>query len=104
MQRTADFHDQIAGARLPQAAGSVDNAAALDAAVDVFDAHTSAGDAPIRSFLHARAIIRPEGRGVVHRVTVLRELQVEPERDGPLPQAALELVEEIVLRVLRQVL
>ena len=32
----------------------MDDAAALDAAVDVLDAPTSAGDAPIRSFLQAR--------------------------------------------------
>jgi hypothetical protein len=54
MQRTADFHEQIADARLPQAAGVVDDAAALDAAVDVLDAHTSAGDAPIGGFLRPR--------------------------------------------------
>src|SRR5882724_2036697 len=55
MQRTADFHKQIADARLPQAADVVDDAAPLDAAVDVLDAHTSAGNAPIRGFLRARA-------------------------------------------------
>ena len=54
MQRTADFHDHIADARLPQPAGVVDNTAALDAAVDVLDAHPPAGDAPIRRFLPAR--------------------------------------------------
>ena len=54
MQRTADFHEQIADARLPQAAGVVDDAAALDAAVDVLDAHATARDAPIRRFLRAR--------------------------------------------------
>ncbi len=54
MQRTADFHDQIADAGLPQAAGVVDDATALDAAVDVLDAHAPAGDPPIRSFLRAR--------------------------------------------------
>jgi len=32
----------------------VDDAAALDAAVDVLDAHATACDAPIRRFLHAR--------------------------------------------------
>jgi hypothetical protein len=51
MQRTADFHDQVADACLPEAAGVVDDATALDAAVDVLDAHTSAGDATIRGFL-----------------------------------------------------
>jgi hypothetical protein len=53
MQRTADFHEPIADARLPQAAGVVDDAAALDAAVDVLDAHATAGEAPIRRFLRA---------------------------------------------------
>ena len=54
MQRTADFHDQIADPSLSEAAGVVDDAAALDAAVDVLDAHTSAREAPIRGFLRAR--------------------------------------------------
>jgi hypothetical protein len=46
MQCTADFHEQIADARLPQPAGVVDDAAALDAAVDVLDAHATAGIVP----------------------------------------------------------
>ncbi len=54
MQRTADFHHQIADARLPKPAGVVDNMAALDAAVDMLDAHPPAGDAPIHRFLPAR--------------------------------------------------
>jgi hypothetical protein len=54
MQRTADFHDQVADARLPEAAGVVDHAAALDAAVDVFDAHAATGNASIGGFLAAR--------------------------------------------------
>src|SRR5215831_18392131 len=54
MPCTADFHDQIADPRLSPAADVVDEAAALDAAVDVVDAHTSAGDAPIRRLLRAR--------------------------------------------------
>jgi hypothetical protein len=54
MQRTADFHDQIADARLPKAAGVVDDATALDTAVDVLDAHAATRDAPICSFLGAR--------------------------------------------------
>src|SRR5258705_3590503 len=54
MQRTTDFHDEITDARLPEAADVVHDAAALDAAVDVLDAHTSAGKAPIRGFLRAR--------------------------------------------------
>ena len=54
MPCTADFYEQIADACFPQAAGVVDDTAALDAAVDVLDAHASAGDAPIRGFLCAR--------------------------------------------------
>jgi hypothetical protein len=51
MQPTADFHDLITDPRLPQAAGVVDDATALDAAVDVRDTDTAAGDAPISRFL-----------------------------------------------------
>jgi hypothetical protein len=50
MQRTADFHHAIANPRLPEAAGVVDDATALDAAVHVLDARAAAGDAPIRGF------------------------------------------------------
>jgi hypothetical protein len=59
MQRTADFHDQITDARLPEAAGLMDNAAALDAAVDVLDADAPAGEAPIRRFLRTREVPPP---------------------------------------------
>ena len=54
MPRTADFHDHIADTNLPQAAGVVDDATALDAAVDMLNAHAPAGDAPMRRFLPAR--------------------------------------------------
>ena len=54
MQPTADVHDQITDAHLPQAAGLVDHATAFDAAVDVLDAHAAAGDTPIGGFLGAR--------------------------------------------------
>ena len=54
MQRTADFHDQVADAQLPEAADVVDNTAALDAAVDVFDAHAATRNASIGGFLAAR--------------------------------------------------
>jgi hypothetical protein len=54
MQRTADFHDQVVDARLSKAAGVVDNAAALDAAVDMLDAHAATRDAPVGGFLAAR--------------------------------------------------
>jgi hypothetical protein len=53
MPGTADCHEQIADARLPQAAGVVDDAAAFDAAVDVLDAHATACNAPIRRRLRA---------------------------------------------------
>ena len=54
MQCAANFHDQVADARLPEAAGVVDNAAALDATVDVFDAHAATCNASIGRFLVAR--------------------------------------------------
>jgi hypothetical protein len=54
MQRTADFHDQVADARLSEAAGIVNHAAALDATVDVLDAHAATRDASIGRFLAAR--------------------------------------------------
>jgi hypothetical protein len=53
MPRTADLHDQISDPDLPQAADVVDDAAALDAAVDVLDTHAPTGDAPIRGLLRA---------------------------------------------------
>jgi hypothetical protein len=53
MPRTADFHDQISDARLPEAAEVVDDAAALDATVDVLEADTPASEASIASFLRA---------------------------------------------------
>ena len=54
MQRTADFHDQIADADLPEAIGVMDDAAALDATVDVLDPDPATGDAPMGPFLGAR--------------------------------------------------
>ena len=54
MQRTADFHDQIADARFSQAAGVVDDATALATAVDVLDPDPATCDAPIGRFLRAR--------------------------------------------------
>jgi len=53
MQRTADFHEQVTDAGLPEAADVVNDAAALDAAVHMLDADTPAGNAPIGSFLRA---------------------------------------------------
>jgi hypothetical protein len=54
MQRAADFHDQITDARLPQAAGVVDDAAALHAAVDVLNADAAACNPAIGGFLRPR--------------------------------------------------
>ena len=54
MQRTADFHHQIADARLPEAVGVVDDTTALDTAVDVLDTHATARDPPIGGFLRPR--------------------------------------------------
>jgi hypothetical protein len=53
MPGPADFHPTVADARLA-AAGVVDAATALDAAVDVLDAYATAGETPIRGFLCAR--------------------------------------------------
>jgi hypothetical protein len=59
MPRTADFHHQVTDTQLPAAAGVVDDAIALDAAVDVFDAHAPTGDASIRGFLRPRESLAP---------------------------------------------
>ena len=59
MQRTADFHHQIVHARLPQSACVLDDATALDAAVDVLDAHAATCDPPIRRFLRPRELPAP---------------------------------------------
>jgi hypothetical protein len=56
MERTANFHDTIAHTRLSQAIGVVDDPAALDAAVDVLNAHAAARDAAIGRFLRAREV------------------------------------------------
>jgi hypothetical protein len=48
-----NFHHAIANTRLPEAAGVVDDAAALDAAVNVLKAYAAASDAPIRGLLCA---------------------------------------------------
>jgi hypothetical protein len=55
MPCTADVHHTIADARLLEAAGVVDGATALDAAVDVLDTHAPPRDAPIHRFLRACA-------------------------------------------------
>jgi hypothetical protein len=53
MQRTADLHNQISHTRLPETADVMDDAAALNAAVDVLDTHAPTGNAPIRGLLRA---------------------------------------------------
>ena len=53
MQRTAHLHDAIANAHLSEAAGVVDDATPLDAAVDMLDAHPTAGEAPMGRLLCA---------------------------------------------------
>jgi len=63
MQRTADFHDQIADADLPEAIGVMDDAAALDATVDGLDPDPATCDAPIGPFLGAREGPTPWLRG-----------------------------------------
>jgi hypothetical protein len=56
MQRTTDFHHAIANAGLPKTVGVMDDATALEAAIDMLDAHATTGDAPIRGFLCAREL------------------------------------------------
>ena len=54
MQRTANLHHQIADACLSEAADVVDDATALDTAVDVLDPDPATRDAPIGHLLYAR--------------------------------------------------
>jgi hypothetical protein len=56
MQRTTDFHNEMADSRLPQAAGVMDDATALDTAVDMLDADAAACDPSICGVLRP-----PEG-------------------------------------------
>jgi hypothetical protein len=51
MQCTAEFHDQIADARLPQAEPIFDNATALDATVDMLDPQPAVVEPLIRPLL-----------------------------------------------------
>jgi hypothetical protein len=51
MQGTADFHHQIADARLPQADPVFDDATALDTAVDMFEAQPAPGERLMRRLL-----------------------------------------------------
>ena len=59
MQRTADVHDQIADTDLPKAAGVMYDATALDATVDMLDAHATTCDASIHSLLRAGECASP---------------------------------------------
>jgi hypothetical protein len=59
MQRTANFHNSIADACLPKAAGVVDDTTTLDTAVDMLDADTAARNAPIGGFLRPRESSAP---------------------------------------------
>src|SRR5919108_6332067 len=74
MPGPADFQEQLADARLPPAAGVVDDAAACDAAVDGLDAHATAGEAPIRRLLHARQAPPPRLPRRHHEVDPLERL------------------------------
>jgi hypothetical protein len=56
MRRTADCHQAIANAGLPEAVGVMDDATALNTAIDMLDAHATTGDVPIRRFLCAREL------------------------------------------------
>jgi len=85
MQRTADLHDQISDTFLPEAAEVVDDAAALDAAVDVLDAHAPTGDAPIRGFLGTRQGPAP---GLPDRHDDLHPVECERQETQILEQPA----------------
>ena len=56
MQCTADFPDRLSDPRFPEAADVLDDAAALDAAVDMLNAHAPTSDAPIRRLLRPREL------------------------------------------------
>jgi hypothetical protein len=47
MHGTADSHDRISAPRLPEAADVLDDAAALDAVIDMLKAHAPTSDAPL---------------------------------------------------------
>src|SRR5262245_4735884 len=89
MERPANFHDTIADACLPEAAGVVDEAAALDAAVDVLEAHATAGDPTIRGFLRAcegpatRLAGRPADLDVVERQRQAAQILPQAAPGGP---------------------
>ena len=88
MQRTADVHDQIADTDLANAAGVVDDATALDAAVDRLDAHATSGDASIRGLLRASEWTSPglarwhDDLDMVERERQEAELLAQPAAHG----------------------
>src|SRR5215211_2155316 len=57
MQRTADFHHHVANPRFPHPDGLFEHAAALDAAVDMFDAYAPPRELPIPRFLGPRQLM-----------------------------------------------
>jgi hypothetical protein len=79
MQRTADFHDQIADARLPKTVRVVDDATALHAAVDVLDAHATARNTPVRSFLRGCEFPAPRFLGRHDHLDVRPRTRQEPK-------------------------
>jgi hypothetical protein len=62
MPGTADFHDRLSDPRLPEAADVLDDAAALDEAVDRLNAHAPTSDALIRRLLGPRERERQEAQ------------------------------------------
>jgi hypothetical protein len=56
MQRATNFHHAIAHTSVSEATRLVDDAAAFDAPIDVLDAHSTAGDPPIRRLPRAREL------------------------------------------------
>jgi hypothetical protein len=79
MQRTADFHDQIADARLPKTVGVVDDATALHATVDVLDAHATARHTPVHSFLRGCEFPAPRFLGRHDHLDVRQRQRQEPK-------------------------
>jgi hypothetical protein len=57
MQGTAEFHHEIADARLPQADPVFHNAAALDTAVDMLDPQPTLGERLVRPLLLPRQLL-----------------------------------------------
>jgi hypothetical protein len=79
MQRAADFHHQVTDARLPQAARVVDDAAALDAAVDVLNADAAACNPSIGGFLRPREGSSPWLLGRYDHLDVVERERQEAE-------------------------